>query len=58
MDYFESAEGVKISFARAVTELGDHGFDRGSLDYCEFLVEFPLASFPRPAQDVLAWLGY
>ncbi len=58
MDYFESAEGTEISFARALRELGDHGFFVDSRDYCAFLVEFPLRSFPRPAQDILSWLGY
>ena len=56
--YFDSAEDCSITYARAIRELLAHGFVRGSADMVEFRREFSRLSFPRPAQDVLAWLGY
>lgn len=55
MNYYESAEGQDITYARACRELRRHGIDKDDLD---FVVEFPRDSFPRPAQAILDWLGY
>ena len=55
MDYYESAEGMTISYARAMQELDDHGIDeQGKQEFFDEvgdLVEYS-------AQAVLDWLGY
>ena len=58
MAYFESAADTEITYTRAIKELRDHGIGRGSADMLEFRREFSRLSFPRPAQEILAWLGY
>ena len=52
MNYYESAEGMTISKARAKKEIAKHGssWDEFIADNGE-LEEYD-------AQDVLAWLGY
>ena len=55
-EYYESAESVVISKARAVQELRNHGVgDQPSL--CQFFAELGDDEHYN-AQDVLDWLGY
>lgn len=53
--YYESAEAMTISYARAMQELDDHGIDeQGKQEFFDEvgdLVEYS-------AQKVLDWLGY
>ena len=53
MDYYESAEGIIITRARAVEELKNHGCVEIKL----FFQEVGFLKTYR-AQDVLNWLGY
>lgn len=54
--YYESAEGVTISKARALRELARHGVDDAE-SVAAFLRECGDRETYR-AQAVLAWLGY
>lgn len=52
MNYYDSAEGMRITLARALLECKRHG-----VDVSEFLTEMgEHASYD--AQMVLSWLGY
>ena len=54
MDYFESAQGVTISRARAIDEIKrHHAFE----DIEDFFEEYGFVN-EYDAQDVLNWLGY
>lgn len=55
-DYYESAESMAISRARALQELAKHHFDREE-DIAEFYENLGDCDIYR-AQDVLRWLGY
>lgn len=54
MTYYESAEDVKISNARAYREFKDHGAED---DWPEFIEAMGNREFYW-AQDVLSFLGY
>lgn len=55
--YYDSAEGVTITQARALKELERHGHIRGSDDWQAFFAD--LGDRPEyDAQEVLGWLGY
>ena len=54
MTYFESAEGIKVTKARAMVELRRHAAEN---DWPEFIAD--MGDLPEyDAQAVLAWLGY
>ena len=53
MDYYESAEGVTISAARAKREVARHG-----CSWAEFMEDHPEQVVSYDAQEVLGWLGY
>jgi hypothetical protein len=52
-DYYDSAEGVKISRGRVLCELKDHGV----VDFNEFFDDLGDKKL-YSAQAVLDWLGY
>jgi hypothetical protein len=54
MTYYESAEGVTISKARAYKEFEDHGL---TSDWVEFVC-WRGDRDSYLAEDVLGWLGY
>ena len=56
MDYYESAEDIEISRARALQELRDHD----AMDDIELFDQEvkPLSNGYYHAQAVLDWLGY
>ena len=56
MTYYESAEGITITRARALQELRKHGVEHPS-DIAEFDAEVGIKSTYR-AHEVLHWLGY
>lgn len=56
MDYFESAEGITITKARALKELARHGVDHPS-DLAQFIADCGDRA-EYDAQEVLGWLGY
>lgn len=53
MTYYESAEGMEISRARAIKELVRHGIPED--EQSEFFAD---CGDKEKAQVVLAWLGY
>lgn len=53
MTYYDSAEGIEITQARALRELEKHGID----DPEEFFAALG-QSKTYDAQEVLGWLGY
>lgn len=55
-DYYESAQEVVISKARALKELSTHGVD-DELTVCQFFAELGEADYYN-AQEVLDFLGY
>lgn len=54
MTYFESAEGIEVTKARAYKEFQSHGAE---MDWEEF-VSSEGEHETYDAQDVLSWLGY
>lgn len=54
--YFDSADGVRITKSRAISELADHGLDRPE-DIAQFYRECGDAPMYQ-AKNVLLWLGY
>lgn len=58
MTYYESAENLRISRARALAELRKHGVC-GDNELAEFFADVECdESGTYDAQAVLAWLGY
>lgn len=57
MDYYESAEGVRISYARAMKEIARHGLADDAQTLADFHAELG-RSDDYDAQAVLAFLGY
>ena len=56
--YYDSAENIKISKARAIAELRKHGVC-GDVEIQEFIADVAAdANGMYDAQAVLAWLGY
>lgn len=55
-DYYESAEGIEISHARAIVELRRHGLGDDQ-NIAEFETEMGKREI-YDAQAVLGWLGY
>lgn len=55
IDYYESAEDLTITRARACQELKAH--NQNAEDVNQFFEELGFLSYYK-AQDVLSWLGY
>ncbi len=62
--YYDSAEGLRVSYARALKELEKHGLTLGTmpkeerLDWVEFWNAHKDTSDTVNAQCLLMWLGY
>jgi hypothetical protein len=54
--YYDSAEGMVITRARAIRELVRHGYDENS-NWDEFFIDMG-DRVTYDAQAVLRWLGY
>lgn len=56
--YYESAEGTRVTRARAERELAKHGIDRSlEAQWAEFET-FWAGRTSVTGQDLLTWLGY
>lgn len=57
MTYSESAKGIMITQARAITELRNHGVTEGSEGERQFFADMGIKAIYN-ASEVLEYLGY